>query len=62
MTVIRFSLRRIHAVLVVPQRDGGGWLTLVGSHGWLYGSLTEARLEARWLARNLNLPVREIIL
>lgn len=55
---IGFPLRLVASVLIVPERDGGGWLALAGSHGWLFGSLTEARREARWLARNCNLPVR----
>jgi hypothetical protein len=57
MTVIRFPPRR--AVLICREHNGG-WLTIVGAHGWLFGSLAEARAEAHWLARNLGLPVREI--
>jgi hypothetical protein len=58
---IRFPLRRLSAVLIVHERDGHGWLTLVGNHGWLFGSRADAIAEAQWLARNLGLPVREII-
>jgi hypothetical protein len=58
--VIRFPSRRFAAVLVCRQRDGEGWLAIAGSHGWLFGSILEARAEARWLARNLSLPIREI--
>jgi hypothetical protein len=57
MSVIRFPLRRIAAILVMRERNGG-WLTLVGSNGWLFGSRAEALQEAAWLARNLDLPVR----
>jgi hypothetical protein len=57
--VIRFPSRRICTVIVCRERDGDGWLTLAGAHGWLFGSLAEAQLEARWLALNLNLPIRE---
>jgi hypothetical protein len=39
----------------------GGWITLAGAHGWVFGSLADARLAARWLARNLNLPIREFV-
>jgi len=60
MTALRFPPRRV-AILIVPERNGCGWLALAGSHGWLFGSLTEARREARWLGLNFNLPVREII-
>jgi hypothetical protein len=59
--MIRFPLRRLRAVLIVRERDGGGWLALAGAYGWLCGSLAEARAEARRLARNLGLPVREIV-
>jgi hypothetical protein len=59
--MIRFPLRRIPAVLIVRAR-GGGWLALVGSNGWLFATLREARHEARGLACSLNLPVRELLL
>jgi hypothetical protein len=58
--VIRFPLRRV-SILIVRERDGEGWLTLAGSHGWLSGSYDDAYHEAKWLARNLSLPIREII-
>jgi hypothetical protein len=57
--IIRFPLRRTAAIFVVCA-DDGGWLALVGSHGWLFGSRREARAEAKWLSRNLALPVREV--
>jgi hypothetical protein len=57
--VIRFPLRRVGTILICRERDGGGWLTLCGSHGWLFGSLSAARREAKWLELNLSLPVRE---
>jgi hypothetical protein len=56
-TVIRFPLRKV-AIRIVRERDGSGWLTLAGSHGWLFGSYAAALAEARWLARNLSLPIR----
>jgi hypothetical protein len=59
--VIRFPLRAVAAVLVCREKSGDGWLAIVGDHGWLCGSLSEARVEARWLARNTGLPVRELI-
>jgi hypothetical protein len=58
--ILRFPLRRVRSVLIVRERDGAGWLALAGGHGWLCGSLAEARREAWWLARNLGLPIREI--
>jgi hypothetical protein len=57
---LRFPLCRIASILIVRERDGAGWLALAGGHGWLCGSLVEARREARWLAHSLALPVREI--
>ena len=58
--VIRFPLRRA-SILIVRERDGEGWLALAGSHGWLFGSLSDAQYEAKWLARNLSLPIRECV-
>jgi hypothetical protein len=59
--IIRFPPRRLAAVFVCRERDGDGWLALAGAHGWLFGSVAEARLAARWLSRNFGLPVREAI-
>jgi hypothetical protein len=57
---IRFPPRRIGAVIICRARDGG-WLTLAGAHAWLFGSLADARAEARWLAHNLGFPIREVL-
>jgi hypothetical protein len=59
--ILRFPPRSIHAIVICKERGGGGWLTLAGAHGWLFGSLAEARHEARWLSRNLLLPIREYL-
>lgn len=59
--VIRFPLRAVPAVIVCRERGEEGWLTIVGNHGWVSGSLREARHEARWLSRNTGLPIRELI-
>jgi hypothetical protein len=58
--IVRFSPRRIRAVIICRARDEDGWFTLAGAHGWLFGSLAEAQFEARWLALNLDLPIREL--
>jgi hypothetical protein len=58
--IIRFPPRRIRAVIITRERDGDGWLVIALAHGWLCGSLAGARAEARWLARNLGLPIREL--
>jgi hypothetical protein len=57
----RFPPRRTAAIFMVPERAGDGWLALVGSSGWLFGSLAEAQSEACWLALNFGLPVREAL-
>jgi hypothetical protein len=56
--IIRFPPRRSVAVLIM--RDGGGWLVLAGSHGWIHGDAEAARSDAQWLSQNLALPVREV--
>jgi hypothetical protein len=58
--ILRFPPRHIRAVIIVRERDGDGWLTVINGHGWLCGSRDEARREARWLACNLSLPIREM--
>jgi hypothetical protein len=57
--IIRFPVRPSAAIFICRERDGEGWLTLAGSHGWLFGSRADANVEARWLAKNFGLPVRE---
>jgi hypothetical protein len=57
--VIPFPPRRLAAVFICTERDGDGWLAIAGAHGWLCGSLNEARSVARWLSHSLGLPVRE---
>ena len=61
MVILRFPPRSIGIIIICRTRDADGWLTLAGAHGWAFGSLAEARLEARWLARNLGLQVREVL-
>jgi hypothetical protein len=58
---VRFPARRLVAIFLCRERGGGGWLAIAGAHGWLFGSLAEARRAARWLANNLGLPVREML-
>jgi hypothetical protein len=73
--VISFSARaeeaaheRRHPLPILPhcrsvicrERAGAGWLAIASGHGWLFGSVIEARAEARWLACNLGLPTREV--
>lgn len=56
---VRFPPRRSGAIVVCRERDGQGWLTLAGAHGWVSGSLADAIAEAVWLGRNLGRPIRE---
>ena len=59
--VVRFPPRHSAAVFICSERAGDGWLAIAGAHGWLCGSLSEARAVARWLSGNLGgLPVREV--
>jgi hypothetical protein len=59
--VIRFPLHAVPVDLVVKERGGDGWLTVSGSHGWVFGSRDEAHRESRWLAHNRGgLPIREL--
>jgi hypothetical protein len=56
MTVVRFPARQSLAVWIM--REGPAWLVVALEHGWLFGSHNEAEAEARWLSRNLGLPIR----
>jgi hypothetical protein len=58
--VLHFPLRRV-SILIVPERDADGWLAVAGSRGWLCGSIEQAGRESKWLARNLHLPIREVV-
>jgi hypothetical protein len=60
LTLIRFPPRSVGAVVVCKERNSDGWLTIAGAHGWLFGSMAEARAEARWLSLNLGIPIREL--
>jgi hypothetical protein len=46
-------------VWLTRESDDKAWLVLAGNHGWLHTNKRDARDDARWLARNLGLPVRE---
>jgi hypothetical protein len=59
--IVRFPPRRGAAIFICRSRDDDGWLTLAGAHGWQFGSLTDARAEARWLSLNSGFPIRELI-
>jgi hypothetical protein len=56
--VLRFPLRQSHAIWIT--REDTAWLVLARGHGWLFGCRQQALAAAQWLARNLNLPIREL--
>jgi hypothetical protein len=59
MTLVRLPPRRLAAVFLFETGDG--WLVLAPrGHGWLHGSLEDAMREAKWLAQNWSVPVREV--
>jgi hypothetical protein len=56
--VIRFPARRMRAIWILPLAESG-WLVLHGSHGWLHGHYGDAIADAKWLAHNAGLPIRQ---
>ena len=50
-------MRRTACIWLMPEAEGE-WLVLAGEHGWAHGDYDAARDDARWLARNLGLPIR----
>jgi hypothetical protein len=54
--VVQFPPRRLRAVWILPLTDS--WLVLCGERGWLHGSFSDAVDDAKWLAVNVNLPIR----
>ena len=54
--VERFPMR--HAVCIWLLREYDGWLVLAHNHGWTHGSYGSAVADARWLAKNFDLPIR----
>jgi hypothetical protein len=56
--VIRFPPRRMRCVRIIREASGA-WLVVALSHGWIFGDRRSAFAGARWLARNLGLPIRE---
>ena len=53
--IVRFPSR----ITIAPD-SSGGWLVLTPRrHGWLHGSLADARKDAAWLSKNLGIAVFE---
>jgi hypothetical protein len=55
--IIKFPTRAV----VIRKDPEGGWLVLgERGNGWLHGDHRGAVEDAKWLARNLNLAIREV--
>ena len=54
--VLKFPAKAIRVI----RADSGAWLVLAGSHGWLHGDQNSAITDAKWLAENYGLPIRNI--
>ncbi len=56
--VVAFPARRFCAIWIIRAEH---WL-VVGprGHGWAFANRDDALREARWLARNRGLPIREV--
>jgi hypothetical protein len=54
--IIKFPTRAVF----VSKAPEGGWYVTVRSHSWLDGDRRSAITDARWLARNDGLDVREV--
>jgi hypothetical protein len=57
--ILPFPKRGPWRVEVRREADGGGWLVLARSYGWLHGSLEAARKDAQWLAGNHGVAILE---
>jgi hypothetical protein len=56
--IIPLPTRASFAVRIT--REGEAWLVLVGAYGWLHGDQCAAFVDARWLSKNLGLPIRRV--
>lgn len=45
---------RLHVPRIVRETDAPGWLVILGSFGWLYGSRRDALLAARDLLNEVR--------
>jgi hypothetical protein len=48
------SVIRFHVPRIVAEPGASGWLVILGSFGWLFGSRREALSAARELAREVR--------
>jgi hypothetical protein len=56
--VLKFPRRGPFAVRVEPEGDGGGWLVIARSHGWLCGERDNALHDACEIANGFGVAVR----
>ena len=56
-TILQFPDHHARCITILRAE---AWLVLTPSgHGWLFGSLRQARRAACWLSGNLGLPIKE---
>jgi hypothetical protein len=58
--IIQFSIPCRSPFAVHVTREESAWLVLVGENGWAHGDRAAALRDARWLSKNLALPIQDI--
>jgi hypothetical protein len=56
--ILKFPPRGPFAVRVEPEGDGGGWVVIARSHGWLCGDRGAALRDAREIADGFGVAAR----
>ena len=57
-TIIEFPAIGPFCVRVEREREGGAWLVLCKSNGWLHGNLQQAIADAKEVAQGFGYMVR----
>jgi hypothetical protein len=57
--IIQFPIPRRTPFAVHVVRESEAWLVICRQHGWLHGDRAAALKDARWLAKNFDLPIKE---
>jgi len=61
MSAIVIDIRDRSIRILPGEDDDVPWLAIAPrGHAWVFASLADARREAKWLAQNFDLPIREI--
>ena len=55
--IIPFPSKHATCIWIAPESTGA-WLVLARGHAWVHGDYHAAAADARWLGRNLGLPIR----